>query len=293
MTLVLMDKYYTQIDAWLQGELNDTQKRAFEQALRRDPELAEAVAAQQKMLLRLEGMRLRQKLDAALQETPPPTNGKPPFTRRLWMVYVLLLGSAALGIVYMLKKNGVREVSPRPYNTPVAQPPVDTPSAQPSLPPVAQVPKNKPLEDKKTPNRYLALAQTRYIAPASDLVRGKTDTAPINPALSAAKTAFTNQQYDRVARLLHNETQWGEETELMRLLRACSRFKIGHFNSAAQDFRYLENSFQYRQEARWHLMLCTLANGNVIEAQQMLDTMAQDTTYAYREQAIVLKEALR
>jgi hypothetical protein len=123
-------------------------------------------------------------------------------------------------------------------------------------------------------------------------VRGAINTASGATVASEAKTAFANQQYALVSRLLHNESQWGEEIELMRLLRACSRFKTGNFKTAAQDFKVLENSFQYRQEARWHLMLCTLANGNISQVRQMLDAMIQDTTFAYREQAVALRKEL-
>jgi hypothetical protein len=290
-TLVFMEKYNTKIEAWLNGALEDTQKQAFEQALRTDPELAAAVEAQQKLLLRLEGMRLRQKLDRALQETPLPPDNKPLFTRRVWVFYALLLVSAVLGIVYMLKKNGVGGPFPGSDIIPPAQLPADTVSVSPFTPPVAQAPKNKSSDDKKPYNRLIALAQSRYISPSDDFVRGATDNTSVTTVASAAKTAFANQQYDFVNRLLHNENHWGDETELMCLLRACSRFKTGDFKAAAQDFKRLENSFQYRQEVRWHLMLCTLASGDVITTKQMLDTMIQDTTFAYKEQALALRKA--
>lgn len=291
-----MNKHETQIEDWLTGALEAEDKDTFEKALRDDAGLAAAVEAHRTMLMRLEGMRLRAKTDDALREISLHAL---PADRSAWSVWwwigtailVLALSGSAY---YVFKKNsGGDPPAARPPVVPPASVTRPDPMEKPAVS-VVQAPKKPlPAPEKSAVAAYRALAQAYYMAPAPSHLRTAAGDESLPATVRSAESAFSDHQYAEVCTLLADESKWDETAGRLRFLRACSRFKTGDYSGAARDFAHLEDGFQYRQEARWHLMLCALGQGALPAARQMLDDMIQDANFAYRERAVELSGKIK
>lgn len=284
-----MKKYDTQIEAYLSGELNAAARADFEQAMQSDPKLAQSVEAHRMMQQHLWGMQLRQKVDAVMAETPA-TDG---FKNRMGWLYLALAALLAAFFCFLYFKTSPS--TPKRPDAPTSPIRQETPMVEDkTTEPIATI--SKPAPPSNNTNRvrrYSALAQAFYQPPGSDFIRSTDTAADASSAIEQAKDAFFAGNYPLAARLLRNDSEWAKE-EPVRFLRACARFKTEDYAGAEQDFQRLENSFQYRYEARWHGLLCQLAQGNINQPRNraLLERMAADADFPYQEQAKALIKQL-
>jgi hypothetical protein len=269
-----MEDLYTRIEDYLLHELDPAERQAFEAALRTDPQLAAAVAARQQVMQGLETLAIRKKVQQALQ--PRRQSG-----------VVLVMATLASLLLLVLALFVWRRPSP-----PV--PPV-TPTATPAAPPVsAPAPSDTKPEVKKTvpePIAYADLARKYYRLPQPDQVRGD---APARESLQyQAEKAFFEKKYTEVARLLADDNMVKND-ETLRYLRAHARFCTEKYAAAAADFQALDNSFQYRFDARWLYVLSMVAQGKQQDksVQQRLGAFAKDADFPYQKQAQTLLQQL-
>jgi len=293
-----MEHFYVQIESYLLGELNGRELEAFENALRQDAALARAVEQHHTMQQRLRGLHLRKKVSAALQETENQTR-RIPF--RLWRVELaaafVLLAIASWLFIDQRSKSARNQALVQAQQEIIAttdtQPVAKTPLPEEGL---QQNPGN--ISPKEAPGaenlkRYKTLAQTFYVAPTTDFVRSANEMPAEQTRLQAAIKAFDQKKYRLAADLLNNDASLGAD-DSGRFLRAHARFNSGRFAAAAADFNLLENSFQYKYEARWNGLLCRIAQGKAQdrETQALLDAMASDADFPFQEQAIALSKRL-
>ncbi len=277
-----MKDFTLQIEPYILGELKGGDLADFEQALLSDPELVRQVAQHREMQQRLVGMQVRKKVDFALATAPNSSNSY----HWLWVVAVLLLTVAA---AFWYMRSGKPEVPVQP-DVPLQIPLPSTPQSVldttkqtlPVLPSMAQKPIKKQNNTSNVDARLIALAEEFQVQPTDILVRN-TDgqsTAPTN--LQRAYQAYTAKNYRLSATLLQDDIELGADDSGL-FLRANARFRAGLYASARQDFTKLSNSFQFRHEARWNILLCDMAQGKDVKA--ALEAMVQDVDFPFNDAA--------
>jgi len=286
-----MEQAHQNIESYLNGDLSELELIEFEHALQSDASLAESVAQHREMMRRLDALRIRNKVKAAAR-TQRQTGQARYVQRKYWALAASLVLIAAAVWFFYQQVNPERSDwvdKPVPPNT------TEQPVPIPETAPADQIPDTSPdsKPDDKRP-RQLALAREHILLPSSTMIRDAAQqsdvSAPKTIAQQAAE-AFEKQQYRIAANLLKNDPVV-EQDDALRFLRANARFQIGEFAKAALDFEALQQSFQFKHEARWNAMLCLLAQGKSAEAKHLLDAMLQETDFPFQEKAKHLKQAI-
>jgi len=293
--------YDTQIEAYLLGALDAAARKDFERAMQSDAGLAETVKQYKATQHRLWGMQLRKKVDRALADFPVQ---KLTFDRWRFWTYLATAVLLVAFFCFLYFRKTPKAINPIPKRQdPAAQPAPNT--SEQTTEPIASAPRPSTIPPQKQPKssvdparqerRYIALAQEGYIPPVSDFTRSRKERSTLPTAIQSAIEAFSVENYQRVCQLLQDDARVGGSDESIRFLRGCARFKTGDYTGAGKDFLLLENSFQYRNEARWHQLLCTVAQGRIWEPgpSALLESMAADDLFPYQNRAIALKKGLR
>jgi hypothetical protein len=271
-----------EIEPYLLGELKGADLADFERALLSDPELVRQVAQHRAMQQRLLGMQARKKVDFALATAPNPSNSY----HWLWVVAVLLLTLAAAFWYIRSAKPEVPSPPTVPLQTPLPSTPqsiLDTTQQTLPVPPsMAQKPLKKQNNTSNVDARLIALAEEFQAQPTDILVRGTGGKSTALTNLQRAYQAYTIQDYRLSYSLLQDDTELGTDDSGL-FLRANARFRAGLYASARQDFTKLSNSFQFRHEARWNILLCDMAQGKDVKA--ALDLMVQDVDFPFNDAA--------
>jgi hypothetical protein len=277
-----MKNLYHLIESFLLGELPEPERARFEQALGQDTDLARAVARHREVMDRLEGARLRQVVKNALKD--PQARQIQPWRSLIWVLAV----GACIGLLIWF----TQPTKPEPLiiptestpSEPIAQHRPDTPQSNPS--------DRIPNKQSNPYPQWTALAQKYQVKPASNTLRAAPSANPVEKsALMQAQEAYDKGLYRETLQLLKN-TPSDEDT---RYYRANALFQLERFTESETEFKSLEQSFQYRHEARWNQFLCRLANGKLSpdQAWQEAMKMAGDENFELREMAAKLAKGLR
>jgi hypothetical protein len=271
-----------QVEPYILGELKGGDLADFEQALLSDPELVRQVAQHREMQQRLMGMQVRKKVDFALATAPNPSNSY----HWLWVVAVLLLTVAA---AFWYLRSGKPEVPVQPeipQQTPLPATPQSVLDTTQQTLPVPPAMAQKPIQKQNNPSnvdaRLIALAEEFQAQPTDILIRNTDGQSTVLTNLQRAYQAYTAKNYRLSATLLQDDTELGAD-DSGRFLRANARFRAGLYASARQDFTKLSNSFQFRHEARWNILLCDMAAGKDVKA--ALEAMVQDVDFPFNDAA--------
>ncbi len=271
-----MEHHYEKIEGYLLGELAEGELAAFENALNSDTALAHSVAQHREMMGRLAALRLRNKVESAI--APQRIKPAPMYAdRKFWALAASLI--LLVAAVWFFNQPSQPETPPRA--------PVETPA-----------PKHEealPAKEKEKPAQLIAFAREFHEQPSQSFVRDATQqddaAAPKTPLQLAAK-AYENKKY-RLALKHLQLLSITEQDEEARYLRANARFQIGNFSGAASDFNELEDSFQFKHEARWNFLLCQIALGKTEPAKTRLAAMVADEDFPFRAKALELKSKLK
>lgn len=286
-----MTHFYEKIEDYLLGDLSEPEKIAFEQVLQSDPELAAAVEQHKALMQRLEALRLRKKVESALEaDRIRPRRG---ISRRLvwYMAALLVILAAAIWVFNQLSEapKTEKEIPPSKLNQEQATPIVNNPiAAKPETPEPA-----RPADKKyKTTAQFRALAQEYHLKPQISIIRdGSGNASASSTALERAQAAYAEKKYALALDQLRNEI-FTENQEEVLYLRANLRFMLSEYANAARDFDGLRNSFQFKQEARWNSLLCELALGYQDSVRRMLAEMTADKDFAFHAKALELQARL-
>jgi len=287
-----MEKFYQNIERYLLRELTGNELAAFESALQSDATLAKSVAQHRQMLQRLDALRLRNKVKAAI----PPHAAKQVAmyaNRKFWaMAASLIVLAAAIWFFNQPAQTNsglVGNQPQKPQTDTLTSPPNETPLSTPDVP-QANKPREKPLEQA----RLIALARIFQELPSQTFVRGASQTAgDISQKTRAqlAAEAYDSNNFRLAAELLKDDKQVLQDEDA-RYIRANARFHIGQFAEAANDFDALKDSFHFKYEARWNFLLCQIALGKTEQAKALLHAMIADQDFPFRAKAMELKEEL-
>ncbi|MFN0176043.1 MAG: hypothetical protein ACKVU0_15435 [Saprospiraceae bacterium] len=287
-----MGNFYQNIEPYLLGELTGSDLTEFENALQSDAALAKSVAQHQEMLQRLDALRLRKKVKAAIA-APEETSVAMYSSRKIWaMAAALTVLVAAIWFFNQPAQtnSGIVEIQPqKSQNDTLKTPPSEPLNPTPGIPQA-----NKQRESPKEQSKLIALAQDFQERPDQTFVRGviqaEGDLNQKTPAQLAA-AAFESNNFRLAADLLKDD-KYVLDDEDARYIRANARFAIGQFAEAAKDFDALKDSFQFRHEARWNFLLCQIALGNMEISKVLLAEMVTEQDFPFREKALELAKKL-
>jgi cytochrome c-type biogenesis protein CcmH/NrfG len=284
-----MNNLEEKIEGYLLGELNEEERLQFEQNLKKDSELAEKVRDHRQMMERLEAMRLRNKVKSVLEPDAAYLNGSKALQK--WMIWALSVLMVALLGWYTWKTNA---------NQPIKSQPADNESAPfPSSPTItdgspgqemAQHLENTPKSEESRPkDKLIALAlqfhQDIHTSNIRDLSSGQT-----TQQLKNAADALDQHHYKKVIQLLEQDLE--PRSDNAKMLLASAYFREQRFLDAAAIFQSMNNSFQYKNDAEWNLMLCQLSMGETHKAVTFLHSISQEPEAPYHDQANELKRLL-
>ena len=285
-----MKNFTEWIDPYLNNELSESERTEFEAALAQNPALAEELAQHAALQQRLEGMRIRQKVANALLHIPPPPRQLWYTKPRNWLLPFFFLLLAILSGWYFFVRSTPKTQTNIPQTPAQDRQQEKTPAPQQpdTLPPTTL-----PMAEKKAahPSKsYLALARVYQQEPAVGYVRSATPNTLPTP-VQLALNAYEQKQYQRVIELLNSETQVDTD-EMALFLRASAHMRLANWNAAARDFATLNNSFQYRHEARFNQVLCQLNGSKSTVARKKLQEMANSTDFPFHQQAAEILKKL-
>ncbi len=287
-----MEIFYQNIERYLLGELTGNDLSEFENALQSHTALAKSVTQHREMMQRLDALRRRSKVKAAIA----PQSAKPAAmyaNRKFWaMAASLIVLAAAIWFFNQPAQtnSGLVENKPqKPQTDTLTTPPNETPISTPDVP-QANKPREKPMEQA----RLIALARIFQELPSQTFVRGAAQTAgDISQKTLAqlAAEAFDSNNFRLAAELLKDDKQVLQDEDA-RYIRANARFHIGQFAESANDFDALKDSFQFKHEARWNFLLCQIALGKTEQAKVLLLAMIAEQDFPFRAKALELKGEL-
>lgn len=267
-----MDSYYEHIEDYLNGELDDLGRQAFESALQADPELQVAVARQRKVIERLQAARLRQKVKANRARPVSGAAGLARLYSRLMLVFAgLVLLSAA---VYFW------------FRRPAERPPANgAPGGQTPAPQdIRKVEEKAPVAGQPAP------ANPKYPAP-------KPTTPDMEPLTSdaAVRTACAEiaNHLERADFNVMGEAR--KDTALENKLDAAVFFLKSQKPAGAlallDTVRAADNPL-YREYAQWIEALAWMLR-DPAQGKIRLDAIAADPAHPYRPDALRLQRRLK
>jgi len=280
-----MGNFHQNIERYLLGELVGSDLTEFENALRSDAALAKSVAQHQEMLQRLDALRLRNKVKAAIA-APETTSVAMYSSRKFWAMAAAL--TVLVAAIWFFNrpaqtKSGIVETQPqKSLIDTLKTPPNEFPIPTSNIPQA-----NKQRERPKEQSKLIALARAFQELPDQTFVRGVTQVEANlsqKTPVQLAAAAFESNNFRLAADLL-KEDKYVLEDEDARYIRANARFALGQFAGAAKDFDALKDSFQFRHEARWNFLLCQIALGKTEQAKVLLTAMIKEQDFPFRAKA--------
>jgi hypothetical protein len=278
------------IEDYFNGDLQGEERRVFEELMTQNELLAAEIHQQKMTHEQLHALSLRRKVGETIR-----------LEKQRRRYHLLLRAAAAsfallLGSVWFFHKNTTQPMTDKP----VVSAPVNIPlqrdsvaASNTSIPPTGKPSAQTqplPAPPRRT-RQYAALANQFYTAPRQNMVRS-TEGTPADSFLQYLNTAVQEKKHTRIISLLPDDTRVADD-ENLRMLRADAFFQLEQYERAQADFEALNNSFQYRHEARWNVLLCLLArSGNSVEMQKILRGMTTDAQFPFQEKAIRLGQAL-
>ncbi|MEP7323767.1 MAG: hypothetical protein ABI761_17710 [Saprospiraceae bacterium] len=289
-----MENYYLQIESYLLGELNEHELLAFEEALQNDPELVLAVDRIRDIQKRLAALKLRNQVSAVLKNQERSKN--PGNRLKTFFIIAVALVLILITVIWQfkVKKRNLAKEATTPIQ--IATPPTNPDSINKN----ELVPAGIDTIALRNPDIAMndrsekILVSEFYIPVNIDYLRSVESSNSPKTILQQADEAFKQKKYSKAATLLQDEKKY-ESEDLGIFIRAHSYFKLGQYQAAANDFKRLINSFQFKNEARWSFLLCNIAQGKTLkdpETKVLLDSMISARVFPFQQKAIALKSRL-
>lgn len=270
-----MENLYDKIEPYLLGELEGSEKAAFQEAIEKDSQLKSSLEQHQHIMERLHAARLRFKVKTEWRKIRKPANK--------WWVWAL--AACLLALLAYWNFSGIKKIDrPQPDNVSPQLAPLQTPSQV--FPPTDDT-QTETLPDNSPANRTIALAKQYQQQPFPNMLRStSSDETP--SVLRTAFEAYEQGAYNTTLQLL-NEVPKLQNNETALFLRGSAHFRQGNFDKAARDFEQLAESFQYKHDAHWNYVLSLWASDDA-RAKTLMSQIAGDQDNPFQQKA---KELLK
>lgn len=253
-------KHIETIDAYLEGRMDESEKRAFEQALQDDATLRaefDACQAANKAaeLMAFQGMMER------VRQTHGPAEF-PTTTRRPWWLFALI-ALAGCALFWLYSKNKEKENTPTQQVAPIDSTTLKTNNREKpenNKEPVAEQEPSQTHPDNARP-QLIAEAKSLYEPVSFTTTRG-SEPIPLNATIKPAGVAFDNAQYQKVLTLTAAFKKDDPDYWLSRKMAAHAYFQLGQYDKAAAIFAALVNqNGKPDEQLEGYLLLSWLAAG--------------------------------
>ncbi|MEZ4926582.1 MAG: hypothetical protein R3A50_09915 [Saprospiraceae bacterium] len=261
---------YEHIEDYLNNELSENDRLAFEKSLQDDPNLQEALENHRKLIGHLQSLRRREFIKKNMVETGSESLKAGAFNRRL------LATAAAIALVGTVAYVWVTNTQQTPQPNLAEQPalPLDTPAITNESQFVQESPKADPEKTVKPP--------TNEIIPEKQTV---------NPKIRMAYAeAVTNLEKSDYAVMGENSKDSSLETKLNTAVRYLKADEPSGAIPLLEDVLLTGNPL-YQDDAEWLLALAILPQ-NTERSRQALQAISRNPSHAYRIKAIKLIKQL-
>lgn len=284
---------YQNIERYLSGDLSVSEKEIFEKSLLSDPKLAEAVDQHQQMIERLDGVRLRKKVqENILSQTTYPKTG---ITALGFLVIAASITLLILTAWFLFKSEN--EVTPFPQEN--SNPSIIDSIYEKRMIPIkvdtSGNPKNNEIQDttvKSIPSaRFLTLANAFLIFPTMGINRNITEPEKNKDVFTEAMELYNKKEYQKALNIIMLKNSHNPQEEEI-FLKAHIYFQLMKFDLASNHFTKLTESYQFKYEANWNYLLCQLALGKLTKVNLILDKIIADKDHPFHDKAIELKTKL-
>lgn len=285
-----MENYFLHIESYLLGELNETDLEEFEIELQKNGELALAVDQMKQTQERLSALRVRNKVKSIVKNQV--VDSKPGLKVPTLIIIITLIG--IVSTIWIMKRKQNISANLEIQNVPSAKTDSIADTIHAELPiiidTIAQDDHDVAMNDKNDK----ALSASYYVGLNESQLRGFENPTAQKTMVQQAIDLFVQKKYIQAIMLLKDENKYvTDETAIF--IRAHCYYKLGQYTSAALDFKRLSNSFQYKNEARWNLLVCNIAQGKKLDdssSASLLNSMIQDKDYPFHDRAVALRRKL-
>ncbi len=302
------------IEAYIDGELNQDERAAFEAEMDRNPEFAQEVRLMQQLTGDLQTQLLRDHVTQAIEEGGSGGGGK---STSFWLGgLALLLLFCAAGYFFLFSDNTSSSETPPLQSPPSMEPPQQVPGGQPENPGKQQ--HLQASENKPPTNRPIAgitrLPDPRYPAPIVRNIRGTGSKDSILQVLldkiwymdfPPAGTRFASP-FDEVGQLLQSRAfpKASLQLELLKRTKADNdtlRYLMGYclleMGQGKSALEYLEptadDNAAWSEYRQWYQALSLLSSGEKEEAKKMLETIQNTPKHHFQRQSAKALELLK
>jgi len=317
------DNRHTQIEAYLLGRMNATERQQFEQKLTQDDNLATALKAQEaehEVMEAMVEMDLFRDLKTWRAEaenvvaSPQAKEAKVvPLYRRFATLAIaasfLLLVSAAFWLMQNIN-NPINNDNLAETETPVVTPPVTETPAEEVTPTDEEIttpliedteistPKEMPTTTPKTetpptssPANYLAIAEQH----ANPLQLGTIrDVQTGGDPLAAALEDLRNNRFKAGIKKLNAIVKADPKNVDAQFYLGLAQYQQKNYAAAIAPLRVVSGDIFYleTEKAQWYLILAYVQTKQLAKAKASLIALVNDAEHSYHQQAVELQKTL-
>jgi hypothetical protein len=307
------------IEAYLDGTLNQEEKKAFEKAMKQDADLANEVAMMRQLTKDLKTIGLREEVRAALA-TPSPGR----FSYK-WISIPVVLLLVVLYFLFFKKTPTNNSTNSEPSDTiqPTILPDNEEDKSTPTLEietPIKEVPPTPELEAPKKPIKEKP--QDKLEQPIAEATPSQTLPPPVFPAPNIrgqqqneeAQNALLNAiwytqyppkniqfapTFEKVDQLIKDRDfskayirlQFLERkmpnNDSLQYLKAYCLLEMGEGREALRNFENIEaDSFKEAAEVEWYKGIAFLMTNNKDQALAIFEKISNDNNHPFQQQAL-------
>ncbi|MBK9222218.1 MAG: hypothetical protein IPO16_08840 [Saprospiraceae bacterium] len=290
-----MNNQEDKIEAYLLGQMTDSELQEFENELKTNQDLARLVDQHKAIIKRLEAYRINTKVKSILEYNSQ---------QNIILNLKRIIGIAASFLIVILgswffifRKDSIGNGQMAQENINQNQQKTDSLSIKnnsmdtiENLASIEKLPIESPsteiIERRKIASVFIIMPMLANLRELEN-----QDSTNVLDPFDLAKAEFEIQNYKEVLSYLDNLKIPKDDEELL-FIRAISYFKMGIYYKATVDFNLLKRSYQFKAEADFNFMLCQLAQNNIHATKQLINSMIDDQDFQFRDQAIALKSKI-
>ncbi|MBK8484827.1 MAG: hypothetical protein IPL31_10925 [Saprospiraceae bacterium] len=290
-----MNNQEDKIEAYLLGQMTDSELQEFENELKTNQDLARLVDQHKAIIKRLEAYRINTKVKSILEYNSQ---------QNIILNLKRIIGIAASFLIVILgswffifRKDSIGNGQMAQENKNQNQQKTDSLSIKnnsmdtiENLASIEKLPIESPsteiIERRKIASVFIIMPMLANLRELEN-----QDSTNVLDPFDLAKAEFKIQNYKEVLSYLDNLKIPKDDEELL-FIRAISYFKMGIYYKATVDFNLLKRSYQFKAEADFNFMLCQLAQNNIQATKQLINSMIDDQDFQFRDQAIALKSKI-
>ncbi|MBK8449121.1 MAG: hypothetical protein IPL42_03460 [Saprospiraceae bacterium] len=290
-----MNNQEDKIEAYLLGQMTDSELQEFENELKTNQDLARLVDQHKAIIKRLEAYRINTKVKSILEYNSQ---------QNIILNLKRIIGIAASFLIVILgswffifRKDSIGNGQMAQENINQNQQKTDSLSIKnnsmdtiENLASIEKLPIESPsteiIERRKIASVFIIMPMLANLRELEN-----QDSTNVLDPFDLAKAEFKIQNYKEVLSYLDNLKIPKDDEELL-FIRAISYFKMGIYYKAKVDFNLLKRSYQFKAEADFNFMLCQLAQNNIQTTKQLINSMIDDQDFQFRDQAIALKSKI-